>query len=74
VLLVTPSVKAAIKNGNTHEIYQMIAESGKLGMITIEQDLRRLYMERKISLEMALDYANNKRRMEQLLSASPIGD
>jgi twitching motility protein PilT len=74
VLLVTPSVKAAIKNGNTHEIYQMIAESGKLGMITIEQDLRRLYMERKIALEMALDYANNKRRMEQLLSASPIGD
>ncbi len=74
VLLVTPSVKAAIKNGNTHEIYQMISESGKLGMTTMEQDLRRLYLTRKISLENALDYANNKRRMEQLLTVAPPGD
>lgn len=68
VLLVTPGVKAAIKNGNTQEIYQMIAESGSIGMITMEQDLRRLYLARKISIETAMDYANNKRRMEQLLT------
>jgi twitching motility protein PilT len=74
VLLVTPSVKAAIKNGNTQEIYQMIAECGKLGMITMEQDLRRLYLMRKISLDMTMDYANNKRRMEQLLAVAPPGD
>ncbi|MEK6570151.1 MAG: ATPase, T2SS/T4P/T4SS family, partial [Bacteroidota bacterium] len=74
VLLVTPSVKAAIKNGNTQEIYQMIAECGKLGMITMEQDLRRLYLMRKISLDMTMDYANNKRRMEQLLTVAPPGD
>lgn len=74
VLVVTPSVRSAIKNGNTQEIYQMIAESGKLGMITMEQDLKRLYMKRKISLEMAMDFANNKRRMEQLMSLMPIGD
>ncbi len=74
VLLVTPSVKSAIKNGNTQEIYQMIAESGKLGMITIEQDLKRLYMKRKISLDMAMDFANNKRRLEQLMSVGAPGD
>ena len=74
VLLVTPSVRSAIKNGNTQEIYQMIAESGKLGMITMEQDLKRLYMKKKISLETAMDFANNKRRMEQLLTVAPSGD
>lgn len=68
VLLVTPGVKVAIKNGNTQEIYQMIAESGSIGMITMEQDLRRLYLARRISIETAMDYANNKRRMEQLLT------
>jgi len=68
VLLVTPGVKAAIKNGNTQEIYQMIAESGNLGMITMEQDLRRLYLAKRISLETAINYANNKKRMEQLLT------
>lgn len=74
VLLVTPSVRSAIKNGNTQEIYQMIAESGKLGMITMEQDLKRLYMKRKIALETAMDYANNKRRMEQLMSLTQPSD
>lgn len=69
VMLMTPSVRAAIKNNNTQEIYQMISEGGELGMITMEQDLRRLHGARRISIEMAMNFANNKRRMEQLLSA-----
>jgi twitching motility protein PilT len=48
----------------------MIAEGAEFGMITMEQDLRRLYLERKISLETAINYANNKRRMQQLLQAA----
>ncbi len=67
VLVASPSVKAAIKNKNTSEIYQMIAESSDLGMITMEQDLKRLYLQRRISKDNAMNYANNKRRMEQLL-------
>lgn len=68
ILVATPSVKAAIKNNNTSEIYQMMSESGELGMITMEQDLRRLYMAKRISLECALSFANNKRRLQQLLN------
>ncbi|OPX34180.1 hypothetical protein B1H10_04200 [candidate division KSB1 bacterium 4484_188] len=64
----TPSIKAAIKNNNTSEIYQMIAESKKYGMTTIEQDLARLYVQRRISRETAMNFANNKRRMQQLLN------
>lgn len=67
VLLVTPSVKAAIKNNNTSEIYMMINQAGPQGMITMEQDLMRLFNERKISKENAIAYANNKTRMLQLL-------
>jgi twitching motility protein PilT len=67
VLIMTPSTKAAIKNNNTGEIYQMISEGAPLGMQTMEQDLKRLYMEKKISVETAMSYANNKRRMEQIL-------
>jgi twitching motility protein PilT len=69
-MVMTPSIRAAIKNNNTGEIYQMIAEGAEFGMITMEQDLRRLYLERKISLETAINYANNKRRMQQLLQAA----
>jgi twitching motility protein PilT len=71
VMLGTPSVRAAIKNNNTGEIYQMISEGVDQGMITMEMDLKRLYLQKKISLENALNYANNKRRMQQLLQVSP---
>ncbi|MEG8946652.1 type IV pilus twitching motility protein PilT [Rosettibacter firmus] len=69
VLIVTPSVRAAIKNNNTSEIYMMINQGGPQGMITMEQDLLRLYMEKKISKENAIAYANNKTRIMQLLKA-----
>lgn len=67
VLWITSSVRAAIKNENLNEIYQMIWEGGKLGMVTLEQDLARLLHERKISPEVAMNYANNKRRLQQIL-------
>jgi twitching motility protein PilT len=71
IMLGTPSVRAAIKNNNTSEIYQMISEGTELGMISMEQDLKRLYLQKKISLENAMNYANNKRRLQQLLQLQP---
>jgi len=68
VLLVTSSVRAAIRNKNITEIYQMITEGGKLGMITLEQDLVRLSKMGKISEQVAINYANNKKRIQELLN------
>jgi twitching motility protein PilT len=70
VLLVTPSVKAAIKNNNTGEIYGMINQSNPQGMITMEQDLMRLYKQNRITKENAIAYANNKTRILQLFKAA----
>jgi twitching motility protein PilT len=69
VLIVTPSVKAAIKNNNTGEIYGMINQGAQLGMVTMEQDLLRLFKERRISKDNAIAYSNNKTRMLQLMRA-----
>jgi twitching motility protein PilT len=68
VLMTTPSVKAAIRNNNIGEIYQMLMEGSSTGMHTMEQDLKRLYEEGKISKEEALNNANNKKRLQDLLS------
>lgn len=68
VLLVTTPVKAAIRNNNINEIYQMLMEGGEKGMNTMEQDLKRLYGQGKISKEEALNNANNKKRIMQLLT------
>lgn len=72
VLICTPSVRAAIKNNNIGEIYQMISESNDIGMITLEQDLRRLYNQKRISLETAMNFANNKRRLQQLMQMKQV--
>lgn len=68
VLLVTPSVRAAIRNNNVNEIYQMLAEGSNLGMCTMEQDLKRLYDSGKISKEEAFNNANNKKRIQELFN------
>ena len=67
VMMSVSSVKAAIRNNNTMEIYQMIHEGGEEGMITIEQDLLRLHRQQRISRNEALNYANQKKRMLKLL-------
>lgn len=68
VLLVNTSVRAAIRNNNVGEIYQMLMEGSERGMNTMEQDLKRLYTNGVISKENALNHANNKTKMVQLLS------
>lgn len=70
ILIVNDNVRAAIKNNNTGEIYMMINQNAAAGMITMEQDLKRLYMERRISLEMGLQYTNNKEVFKQIIGTS----
>lgn len=67
VLWMTSSARAAIKNNNTGEIYQMMWEGGAQGQTTLEQDLVRLLRQRLITPETAMNFANNKRRLQQLL-------
>ena len=69
VLIVNPNVKAAIKNNNTGEIYMMINQAESEGMLTLEQDLKQLYLKKKISLETGLQYANNKELFKQIIGA-----
>jgi twitching motility protein PilT len=51
----------------------MMAESGDLGMMTLEQDLKRLYMQKRISLENGVVASNNKRRFQQIMNLAPMG-
>lgn len=67
VLWVTPSVRAAIKNNNLGEVYQMMWEGSQAGMHTLEQDLHRLFRKGIVSADAAMSYANNKKRMRQML-------
>jgi twitching motility protein PilT len=67
VMWMTSSSRAAIKNNNANEIYQMMWEGGKMGMTTLEQDLYRLVRQRLVTPNSAMDFANNKRRLQSLM-------
>lgn len=68
ILSADPSVKAAIRNKNIGEIYQMMVEGRRFGMCTLEQDLRELHKKGLITQQTAVNFANNKKRMVQLFS------
>jgi twitching motility protein PilT len=70
VLIVTPSIRAAIKNNNTDEIYMMINQGSDLGMITMEHDLKSLYQNKIISFDTAFKFANNKTLFKQITGHS----
>lgn len=70
ILYMTPPIRAAIKNNNLNEIYQMLHQGASLGMVTMEQDLKRLYEENIISYEEALANANNKKRFKEIVKYS----
>ncbi len=67
VLWVTPSVRSAIKCNNLDEIYQMMWEGRGQGQHTLEQDLFRLGRQNLIDRRTAMDFANNKKRLQQLM-------
>ncbi|HEX9652618.1 MAG TPA: type IV pilus twitching motility protein PilT [bacterium] len=67
VLIANSSVRTAIRNNNTNEIYQIIHQSGDQGMNTMEQDLARLYAQNTISYFEAYINSNNKKRFEELV-------
>lgn len=67
ILSVNESIRAAIRNNNINECYQMVTEGRAAGMQTLEQDLLRNLRLGRITKETAINYANNKGRMMQLL-------
>lgn len=57
ILISTPAVRTAIREGKTHLIDNVIQTSAELGMQSLEADLARLVKAGKISLEMAKSFA-----------------
>ncbi len=67
VMVANSAVRVAIRNNHTDEIYQVIQQGGNEGMITLEQDLARLYRNHLATYEDCLNHANYKKRFEDLV-------
>jgi len=70
VLCMNSAIRAAIKNNNLHEIYGIMRQGSKTGMITLEQDLKRLFRANVISFDSAMANANQKKTFNDMVKYS----
>lgn len=77
-----PALEVMVNNGRiqqciidadkTQDIHSIVAEGEYYGMLTFDQSLRRLYEERKIGAEEALENATNAHDLRLALSTSGL--
>lgn len=65
LMINTPAIANLIRENKISQMNTIIQTSGKMGMQTLDQDIRRLYDEGKVSKEVAQSYMLNPVALEQ---------
>lgn len=69
VMLASPAVRTAIRDGKTHQIDNIIQTSQELGMSTLEMSLSHLVKAGSITLDVAQSYAMRPDELARLVKA-----
>lgn len=67
ILVNTPAIANLIREGKTAQMYSAIQTGGKLGMVTLENNLAELVKKKLISVEDALSKSSRSDELEKLL-------
>lgn len=67
ILIVTPAVRAVIRDDKIHQIYSLIQAGAKYGMKTMNQGLLELYTKKKITYNDALARSSNATEFEEMV-------
>ncbi len=67
ILIVTPAIRAIIRDDKVHQMYSMIQSGQKYGMKTMNQSLAELYQTGKISINDAMSYSHNQQELTEML-------
>lgn len=67
ILINTPAIANLIREGKTAQMYSAIQTGGKLGMVTLENNLAELVKKKLISVEEALSKSSRSDELEKLL-------
>lgn len=67
IMIMTPAISNMIRDNKTHQIEGIIYTSAKDDMISMDNSLLRLYKERKITKETALQYSTNPDMLKKKL-------
>jgi len=66
IMLGTSAVKNLIREGKIHQLHNVIRTSSRLGMMTMDQSLARLYVQGIIDADTLLTYCQNRDEVEEV--------
>ena len=67
ILVCTPAIKSAIREGKIHQVYGMMQAGQKYGMKTMNQSLYELYVNRQISLDDAIGRSREPQELQHMI-------
>ncbi len=73
IMIASPAIKNLIRENKTHQIPSMIQTSGGVGMTTMDQCLRDLYMKGIITLEEAMTRCMNVEELKKMINTPQPG-
>jgi twitching motility protein PilT len=68
VLVVTPAVRALIREDKTHQIYSSMQAGSKFGMQTMNQSLFSLYLNSFVTKDAMLNHSEDPAELERMLT------
>ncbi len=74
ILVVTPAIRALIRDDKVHQIYSLMQSGKKWGMQTLNDALYQLYVAREIALEEALRCSGDPNEFLRMIGEQPQDD
>jgi twitching motility protein PilT len=74
VLVISPAIRALIRDDKVHQIYSMMQSGKKYGMQTLNDALYQLYVSREVTEEEVLRVSSDPNELLRMLGREAFGD
>jgi twitching motility protein PilT len=74
VLVITPAIRALIRDDKVHQIYSLMQSGKKYGMQTLNDALYQLYVSREVTEDEVLRVSSDPNELLRMLGREPLGD
>jgi len=74
ILVVTPAIRALIRDDKVHQIYSLMQSGKKFGMQTLNDSLYQLYMAREVSDDECLRVSGDPNEFLRMIGRAPTED
>ena len=74
ILVVTPAIRALIRDDKIHQIYSMMQSGKKFGMQTLNDSLYVLYMNREVTVEECLRVSGDANEFLRMIGMPPLDE